>query len=355
MSGLQKNVTAIAITGIGLVTPLGCGLREVGDRLRSGATASSVRDFDPERYTDSPSLRRMTAGTQYGLCAAIQAVADAGFPWKRGTLRDDVRIHYAATHPVTSFVEEFHRTLLEGGPSTATPMCFAAGVNNAAPFYIADEFGITGGILTLVGTNAEGLSALLLGCDALECRSANIVLAGASTEVTPTLVDIHRKLGCLSGKGICRPYDRARDGLVLGEGGGFVVLERLEDAVQRGARVHGVVERGDVNRSPALLIGSANGLPADAEEARIFSRWSEATVANVTPNIGEGFAFSAILSVVAGLWAIADGVAPPLVNLTDPEISGIRYSTGEKIPFARAVIHARRPDGESILVALNSH
>ena len=286
----------IAITGIGIVSPIGVGINEFRKALLNSSPELQkkhilFRNFNAAEYTQSDNIRRMTLGTQLGLIAAEEAVRDANIPLNSANKRNDIYIVYATTHPVISYVETFHKSLLEYGPAGSTPMCFAAGIHNAVPFFVGNRFGITGGATTVIGLSNAGIDATIEGCEILsDNNNINVVIVAASTEVTQLLIKSYEGLF----------QNDIRKMPMLTEGGACIILERSQDAVSRNAR-------------PYALI----------------TKWGEIQELLNQPNteypLGEGFAYTAVANIITAiLRRKATNNADKKVVITSNEIENYR-------------------------------
>lgn len=283
----------VAVTGVGWVTPLGIGVEPVWGALLAGKRATRIDPFVSEEYTSHPQARRMTRGILFGLIAGQMAVRDAGLD---GNFGDRARVIFGTTHPVTSFVEEFHHAMIKTGPATAPPMCFAVGVHNAVPFFLCEEFKIRNGSVTLVGNSAVGLDALIQGCRMLSRPDTRHVLVGASTEVTPTMLTVYENLGMTDS---------------LGEGGVFLVLERVEEARGRGARIYATLTGWDSRCHDSQVdSGQASGVDFGAS-ARV----------DVRGFMGEGFAMTSLSHVAVAALALCRQEIPLGVGQKTPVTS----------------------------------
>jgi len=250
----------VAVTGIGLLTPLGNDLATNWENLQSGRSgigritrfdasqlsvhiAGEVRDFDPAAFIDKRDLKKMDAFCQYAVAAAQMAMDDA-------TLRieaDDadrtgviLGVGMGGMETIERVARKYHDTGSERvGPFFVPRLCA-----NMAPAHIAIRFGARGANHAVMSSCASGGDAIGEATRLIRFGYQDIVLAGGSEAgITPMCVSGFAAMRALSTRNgdpqrASRPFDRERDGFVLSEGAAILVLEELEHAVARGARVY---------------------------------------------------------------------------------------------------------------------
>jgi 3-oxoacyl-[acyl-carrier-protein] synthase II len=252
----------IAVTGMGVVTPGGCTPDELWSTLRAGrSTAAPLTHFDLSRHrvrigcrvrgldavaglVPAKEARRMDPFAHYGTAAALAAHRDAGSPTAEPG-RTAIVVGNAVGGRATSDLESAHFT--EGGPARVNPLMPLMTMPNAAAAHIAIRLGWTGPALTVANTCASGADAVGHAMMLLQTGRADVVIAGgAEHTLTPVTLAGFGNLNAVSMRNddpehASRPFDKDRDGFVMGEGAGFVVLERLADATARGARTYALV------------------------------------------------------------------------------------------------------------------
>ncbi|MFF0745834.1 beta-ketoacyl-[acyl-carrier-protein] synthase family protein [Streptomyces sp. NPDC004111] len=265
MPGQSRGSAAqppVAITGMGVVTPGGCTPDELWHTLRAGrSTAAALTHFDLSRHrvrigcrvtgleavdglVPAKEARRMDPFAHYGTAAALAAHRDAGAPTAEPG-RTAIVVGNAVGGRATSDLESAHFT--EGGPARVNPLMPLMTMPNAAAAHIAIRLGWTGPALTVANTCASGADAIGHALMLLQTGRADVVIAGgAEHTLTPVTLAGFGNLNAVSMRNddpehASRPFDKDRDGFVMGEGAGFVVLERLADARARGARTYGLV------------------------------------------------------------------------------------------------------------------
>lgn len=257
----HKNRWHVAITGMGVKAPAGQDLKSFQDTMLSGMSTASpitrfdtsrlpvtfacqVTDFDPLGYMSVKIARRMDRVAQLGFTAAMDAIADAG------------QLRAAADRSGVIFGTGTggHKTLAEQaaicitkGPDRVSPVVTPMLMPNATSAWIAMELGWTGPNLAIGSACASGANAIGEGARLVRDGDCDVVLAGgAEYSVNIFAMAAFSKTGALSTRNYdprhaSRPFDSGRDGYVMSEGAAFVILERLDLALRRGARIYGLV------------------------------------------------------------------------------------------------------------------
>lgn len=246
----------VAVTGMGVKAPLGNDLETLWAGLVTGRSAAApierfdasglpvglaceVQGFDPVAYLGAKEARQVDRAAQLGVAAAADALADAG---SMGA--DPARCGVVAGTGVGGLgtQEDEERVMFERGPTRVSPRLVPMMMANAAAAHIGMKHGWSGPNLCIATACAAGTHAVGEGFRLVRDGSADVVLAGGSeAAVTPVALAAFARMGALSTTGRSRPFDIARDGFVMGEGAAFLVLERWDLAVARGARIHGEV------------------------------------------------------------------------------------------------------------------
>jgi len=248
----------VVVTGIGVVSPLGplpafwrglCA-GETGITAIASADATSgaprlearVRDWSSRDHIRPALLRRMDRCSQMVVSACRTALADADL-MLAGADAESAGVVVGTALGNLSESEDFLRGLFAKGPGLANPLTFPNLVLNAPTGYVAIDLGLRGPNLTVVRGEASGEAALALAYDTIATGQADVLLAGGGDELAPVLRQIYADVGMLSpadggGEEWSSPFDRERNGFVMGEGAAMLVLERAAHAEARGARVH---------------------------------------------------------------------------------------------------------------------
>lgn len=381
----------ICITGIGVVSSIGIGKEEFLSSLKGGRSgveeikefdtrfsrskkAGVVRSFQPRDFIAASKLRRLDRASQFAIAASKMALADAQFSvTQENSTR--VGIVLGSGFCGLSSSEEFHRGQVLREFLDLNPMLFPNTVPNAASSHVSIEMGIQGVNSTLVQSFCTAEAALLFACDQLRKGSADLILTGGVDELSEFLFRGFSDLGFLAtdqghGEKSC-PYDQMRNGLVLGEGAGVLVIETEEHARRRGAKVYASIlgqalvgrsSQGDgsedLERSIKMALqrkehwtidhisGAGNSSKKlDALEARgvkkaFPSRYSQIPVSSVKSMIGEAVA-SGGMRMVANVLSMEHGMVPPTIHFSNPDPEcDLPYVVNEKMDREiRTVLH----------------
>lgn len=252
----------VAITGLGFVTPLGNDVRTTWDALvagRSGAGlitrfdpvqssvrfACEVKGFDASRYLDRKEMRRYDPFAQYAIGAAEEAVGDACLAsnWEAVDLKRVGVLIGTGTGGLTTF-EENCRALVEKGPSRVSPFFIPMYMPNVAAALISMRYGAKGPNFCTVSACASSAHAVADAVQIIRDGEADVILAGGSeAAITPLAVASFANMKALSERNddpvtASRPFDKDRDGFVMGDGAAVLVLEEWEHAARRGVKVY---------------------------------------------------------------------------------------------------------------------
>ncbi len=261
----------VAVTGLGIVSPIGVSIEEFWNNCTSGVSgigpithfdpanveskiAAEVKNFDASRWMDRKDARKMALFSQYAVAAAVQAWNNAGMPEDLSNLSegdrqvfDADRIAVVVGNGIGGFevLMESHAKMIHDGADRIPPMTIPLMIANEASANIAIHFGIHGPAFTQVTACASGTDALGQALDLIRAGRADIVIAGGTeAAITEFSTGAFCRLKALSTSYndrpelASRPFDRDRDGFVMGEGAGILVLESLEHARARGAKIH---------------------------------------------------------------------------------------------------------------------
>jgi 3-oxoacyl-[acyl-carrier-protein] synthase II len=387
----MKREDHICITGIGVVSSIGIGKEEFLSSLKDGRSgieeirefdthfsrskkAGMVRSFQPRDFIAASKLRRLDRASQFAIAASKMALADAQFSV---TQENSTRVGVVLGSGFCglSSSEEFHRGQVLKDFLDLNPILFPNTVPNAASSHVSIELGIQGVNSTLVQSFCTAEAALLFGCDQLRKGSVDLVLAGGVDELSEFLFRGFSDLGFLAtdqghGEKSC-PYDKMRNGLVLGEGAGVLVIETEEHARRRGAKVYGYllgyalvgrssradgsediehsIKRtlcGKENWAIDYISGAGNSSKGlDAIETRgvkkaLPSRYSQIPVSSIKSMIGEAVA-SGGMRMVANVLSMEHGMVPPTIHFSNPDPEcDLPYVVNQKIDREiRAVLH----------------
>ncbi len=250
----------VVITGLGMVTPLGTGVEKNWEALCSGKSvigpvtrfdasdfkskiAAEVTDFNAEDFIDKQQIRRFDIFIHYGLASARMAMEDSGLKIAHEN-RSRVGCLTGSGLGGLSMIESFHKTLLEKGPGRVSPFFIPGIIPNMLPGQIAIEYGAMGPNSSIetacaASSHAVGESFRLVQEGIVDA----MITGGAEAVVTPLAFAGFCSMHALSTrnddpKRASRPFDKDRDGFVIGEGAGILVIEELNHALDRGAKIY---------------------------------------------------------------------------------------------------------------------
>lgn len=250
----------VVITGLGAITPLGQDKNQLWSALIEGKSgikkitlfdasscevhiAGEVQDFDPARWFDQKQARRLDRFVQFAVAASTVAVEDAGLDFNK-TDRDKVGVIIGSGIGGIHEIEEQHSILLQKGPSRVSPFMIPRLMVNAAPGQVAIKYEIYGPNFSIVSACASGAHAIGEAFRIVQMGEADIMIAGGSeATITPLCVSGFNSMKALSTRNstpekASRPFDKERDGFVISEGAGIVILEELNHAEQRNAEIY---------------------------------------------------------------------------------------------------------------------
>jgi 3-oxoacyl-[acyl-carrier-protein] synthase II len=231
----------VVITGMGAVTPLGIGAEVLFRRWAGGECGiedgvGRCDDFDPADFISQKVAHRSDRFTQLALAASDEALEDAG--WSEELPYASARTGCVIGTGIGGLgsLEEQHHVLIERGPRKISALSVPLMMGNAASAAVAMRHQLRGQTFGVVSACAAGAHAIGTAVGAIRSGSADAVVAGGSeAALTPLAEAAFAKMGAISECGISRPFDRRRDGFVMGEGAGVLVLEEAEAASRRGA------------------------------------------------------------------------------------------------------------------------
>lgn len=263
------NNRKVVITGLGAITPIGNTAKDFFRNLIDGKTgvrattrfdvsrcqvkkSAEIIDFNPESYGILPKDQRVLDRFQlYALAAAEMAVFDAHLDFPRQDIRSTVRsqtrfTRYGAAigvaYPGVETLEKQIKQLWQKGSSGVSPHIFNMTLPNAATSVVSIRFALGGPIVTICGASAAGTETIIAAYDKIRSGRADLMVAGGTEAgVNEIVVSGFQQNQTGSKQGICRPFDKNRDGTVLGEGAAVFILEEYEHAIQRNAKIYGEI------------------------------------------------------------------------------------------------------------------
>ena len=249
----------VVITGMGAITPIGNSVEEFWNSIKEGKTgfgpityfdtadyrcklAAEVKDFDPTQYMDKKSARRMEQFCQFAVAAAGEAIADAGLTMEQ---EDPYMVGCSVGSGIGSLqaMEREYDRLKEKGPGRVGPMLVPLMISNMAAGNVSIAYGLKGKSLNVVTACATGTHSIGEAYRTIQYGDADVMVAGGTeSSITPIGIAGFSALTALSfsedPQRASIPFDKDRNGFVMGEGSAVVVLEELEHAKRRGAKIH---------------------------------------------------------------------------------------------------------------------
>jgi 3-oxoacyl-[acyl-carrier-protein] synthase II len=372
----------VVVTGIGCVTPVGSDVAETWEGLLAGRSgggpitrfdasgfkvrfACEVKGFDPARYMERKEVRRSDLYTQFAVAASVQAMRDAGFGEGRGFPPERTGVIIGSGIGGISTFETQHNVLRESGPGRISAFFVPMFIGDIAAGVVSMRFGAKGPNFAVQSACATSAHAAGEAFRAIQYGDADVMIAGGSeAAVTAMSIGGFTSMQALSERNespatASRPFDATRDGFVLGEGAGAVVLEEYEHARARGARMYAEVvgygATGDayhitgqpqnhegLQRAMRRALEDAGLAPAevqyvnahgtstpmnDVNEIRAIKAvfGPHATALNVSSTksaTGHMLGAAGAVELIFSVLAIVHGTIPPTINLQtqDPEI-----------------------------------
>ncbi len=367
------------VTGIGVIAPSGIGKENFWNGLLSSKSfitkisafdpsdfrtqiAGEVKDFDPKKYMDPKSARRYDRYTQLGVAAAKEAVEDAALTQKE--LETAGVVVASGVGGIISLEKEI-KTMMEKGPSRVSPFLVPMMIADTLAGTIATIYGAKGPNFATVSACASSAHAMITAATIIRNGEADVVITGgAEAPISPISVAAFGNMKALSARNdeperASRPFDKDRDGFVMGEGAGVLVFESLESALKRGAKIYGeikgygmsadayhMVQPDPQGRGAASAMKKAvemSGLPleeidyvnahgtstpvGDVAEMKavktVFGERVKSIVVNSNKSqIGHLLGAAGAVEFIASLMSMKNSIIPPTVNLEnkDPQI-----------------------------------
>ena len=252
----------VVVTGLGAVTPIGLNTDDFWDAIKKNTVgidyithfdttdykvklAAEVKDFNAEEYMDFKSAKRMEKFSQYAVAAAKEALEDSGL---RLSEEDLYRIGVSIGSGIGSLqaMESNYKKLSQKGPSRINPLFVPLMISNMAAGNVSIQLGIKGKSINVVTACATGTNSIGEAYRSIQCSDADVMFAGGTeSAITPTGIAGFAALTALSDSDnplrASIPFDKDRNGFVMGEGAGVVVLEELNHALKRNAHIYAEV------------------------------------------------------------------------------------------------------------------
>jgi 3-oxoacyl-[acyl-carrier-protein] synthase II len=375
MEGMKRRVV---VTGLGLITPLGTGIQKTWEGICKGASgidrittfdtadspvqiAGEVKDFNPEDFIERKEIKKMDVFIQYALSAGSMAIEDAGMKITEANA-DRVGVIVGAGIGGIQTIERYHSVLLQNGQRRISPFFIPMLITNLAAGQISMRFGARGPNSCVTTACAAGTHAIGDAFKIIQRGDADAMIAGGSeSAITPLTIAGFANMKALSNRNdtpqkASRPFDVERDGFVIAEGAGIVVLEELEVALARRAKIYAEVTgygmtadayhmtapdpegRGVVNcmrvalRDAGIAPEAVNYINAHGTSTPYNDKHETSAIKHVFGEHAHQLAVSSTKSMTGHLLgaaggieaafcalALAEGIIPPTINYEHPD------------------------------------
>jgi len=389
----------VVVTGLGVVSSVGVGVEEFWESCAAGVSgaarikafdptgfhseiACEVKDFDPDRRMPKKQSRRLARFSQFAVYAAAEAVEAAGLDIQ-AMVPSRIGCLVGAAAGGYDVLEEQYASFLKNGPRNGNPLAVPKTIANMAACAVAINLGITGPNAAVLSACATGAHNIALAKMMIQSGYADVVVAGgAEAAITPMVVDSYGCMGVLSTRNgdparASRPFDSGRDGFVIGESAGVMVLESLSHATRRGAAILGVLEGfGMTSDAQSIAIPDPEGRFAaeamrlaiadaglgpgdvdyvnahgtstaanDAVETKAIrlafgSRADALSISSTKSMIGHTLGAAGAIEAIVAVLSLRDGLVSPTINLEDPDPAcDLDYTPGiaRRRPLAHAI------------------
>ena len=379
------NAQRVVVTGIGMVTPLGIGKEEFGCRLFPGKTGiaeiksfdtsklsshlgAEVSNFSPRDFISVKNMRRMDKISLMIAASARLALDDANFQITE-TNRDLVGIVLGTAFGATDITAQFLTTLFTGGPASVNPILVPNTVMNAAAGHTSIELGFRGVNTTVTHFAVSAENAIAYAAAEIRRGTVDFIFAGGADILSEFYYKSLTKFHALSPqnkeKESCRPFDKERNGMIVGEGCGIICLESLQSAIARGHKPYCEIKGTGMGSSPTkptawpqnpdgikkafkralknadisfndiqAILAAANGdKMLDAAEAEAYSAIFDSSekkpfITSLKGATGESFSSGGIRACALAL-SLENNILPPVVGLENP-LQPLAFVTKEK-------------------------
>jgi 3-oxoacyl-[acyl-carrier-protein] synthase II len=263
MVSMEKNERRVVITGMGVVTSVGTGIGQFWDSIISGKSgvsrietfdvekiaskiAAQIKDFDPTTFMDSKAAKRMDRFAQFAVAATILALEDSGLKITSEN-ENNVGVYIGSGIGGLATLENQHKILLQRGADRVSPFLIPMMICNMAAAQASIISGAKGPVSTSTTACAAGSNSIGDAFEIIKRGAATVMISGGSeAAITPIGMAGFSNMNAMSTRNdepqrASRPFDRDRDGFVMGEGSGILILEELDYARKRGARIYGEI------------------------------------------------------------------------------------------------------------------
>jgi len=372
---MSKRPT-IVVTGIGCLTPIGHGVENFWQALLDGKNgvdtiscfdvsdystkiAAEIRDFNPDDYMPKKESKRMDRVLQFSVAAAKMALEDSGLVVDDSN-RERIGVCIGSGIGGMHTYEHQHQTLLEQGPRKVSPFFIPMMIPNMASGQVSLQFGLKGPSFSVVSACATGVNGIAQAMDQLLTGRVDVILAGGTeSAICPLAMAGFCAMRAMSTrnddpKKASRPFDKERDGFVMGEGAGVLVLETLEHATARGAKIyaelagygctndaHHITNPDGVGAAQAMRIALRDaglqpedihyinahatstpvGDPMESQAIRnVFGEHTDRLAVSSTKSmIGHTLGATGALETICCVLAVQRDIVPPTINFEFPD------------------------------------
>ncbi|MEP9410336.1 MAG: beta-ketoacyl-[acyl-carrier-protein] synthase family protein [Candidatus Brocadia sp.] len=403
----------VVITGLGVVSPLGCGKEAFWNNLIEGKSGiapissldlspykcklgGEVRDLKPEIYLGSKGLKYLNKGTRFLGSAAKMSIDDAKLPTD-GSLSEQMGIIIGSSLGNFSETTDYFYEIIRGNPSELSPMLSYDVALNSSINYVSVIFKIKGLARTISAGFTSSTDAIGDAFKMIQRDMAKVIVAGGVEQISIDLYLIFYLRGLLSGLDGTReaslPFDKERNGFVMAEGSYVVILEELQHALDRGAHVyaevkgfgntfvggkkysedirvrraemamHDALEDAGVKKEAVDLINAnANGCKVqDAVEAKAIhslfgTNNNNISISAIKSNMGESYGTSGAAQLISTVMSINTGTIPHIINHsnTDPEINlNLILEKPTKREIQNAIVNTMDYDGNNSCLVIS--
>jgi 3-oxoacyl-[acyl-carrier-protein] synthase II len=386
----------VVVTGVGAVTPLGVGADTLYERWSAGEIGiadgeAPCADFEPLDYFTRKEARRADRFTQFALVAAREALAQAGWEEDVPFAHDRIGCVLGTGIGGLGTLEANLNVMHDQGPEKVAPLAVPLMMGNAGSAAIAMRHDLRGPVFGIVSACAAGANAVATAVRMVQTGDADAVVAGGSeAALTPLARAAFAALDATSTSGVCRPFDARRDGFIMGEGAGVLVLEDAERARERGvtvlATVRGVGQTSDAHHLTAPRADGAGAAAAitaalaDAEldpgdvdyvnahgtstplndrsetvaiKAALGDHAKEIPVTSTKSAIGHLLGAAGAVEAIATISTLNGGVVAPTLGLETPDEGlDLDYVPGSAKPLAT---NGHKPIGISNSLGFGGH
>ena len=367
----------VVVTGLGIISPVGSTIESAWDAIVRGESGigpvtrfdvsafpvrfgGAVRGFDITQYMTPKDARRMDEFMQYGVAAGIQAVTDSGIDFSKVDPERCGAVTGAGIGGLDT-IEQEHDNWVKGGPRKISPFFIPASIINMISGHLSIKYGLKGPNLGVVTACTTSTHAIGLGMRTIQYGDADMIIAGGGEmATTPAGLGGFAQAKALSSRNdspaeASRPWDRDRDGFVLGDGGGAIILEELEHARRRGAHIYaelvGFGMSGDAHHITAppedgsgarrSMVNALKDAALNPSEVQYINAHATSTelgdkaetfamkdafgehaktlaISSTKSMTGHLLGAAGVVEAIFSLLAIRDGIVPPTINLHNP-------------------------------------